>query len=83
MEVRRGLVYPRQTMLNDIQINTSFYAMVKVDMVHENLKELKLDVPPDDMMLTMRDVVIRRIQWRRTSINVDPSSAASASTTAT
>jgi hypothetical protein len=82
MEVRRGLVYPRQTMLNDIQINTSFYAMVKVDMVHENLKELKLDVPPDDMMLTMRDVVIRRIQWRRTSINVDPSSAASASTTA-
>jgi hypothetical protein len=82
MEVRRGLVYPRQTMLNDIQINTSFYAMVKVDMVYENLKELKLDVPLDDMMLSMRDAVIRRIQWRRTSINVDPSSAASASTTA-
>jgi hypothetical protein len=34
MEVRRGLVYPRQTMLDDVQIDTSSYVVVKVDMVH-------------------------------------------------
>jgi hypothetical protein len=36
MEVGRGPVYPRQTMLDDVEINTSSYAVVKVDMVHEN-----------------------------------------------
>jgi hypothetical protein len=64
IEVRRGLVYPSQTMLDNVQIDTSSYAMVKVDMVHDNLKDLKLEVPPDDTMLTMRDVVTRRVQWR-------------------
>jgi hypothetical protein len=51
MEVGRGLVYPCQTMLDNVQINTSSYAMVKVDMVHDNLKDLKLEVPPDDMIV--------------------------------
>jgi hypothetical protein len=73
-------VYPHQTILGDVQIDASSYAMVKVDMVHENLKDLKLKMPPDDMTLTMRDVVTRRVQWRRTSIDVDPSTIASAST---
>jgi hypothetical protein len=81
MKVRRGLVYPRQTMLDDVQIDTSSYAVDKVDMVHDNLKDLKLEVSPDDMTLTMRDVVIRRVQWRWTSIDIDPSAAASMSTT--
>jgi hypothetical protein len=40
MEVGRGLVYPRQIMLDDNEINTSSYAVVKVDMVHENSKDL-------------------------------------------
>jgi hypothetical protein len=53
MEVGRGLVYPRQTMLDDVQIDTSSYVVVKDDMVHDNSKYLKLEVPPDDMMLTM------------------------------
>jgi hypothetical protein len=53
MEVGRGLVYPCQTMLDDVQIDASFYAMVKVDMVHENSKDLKLKVAPADTMLTM------------------------------
>jgi hypothetical protein len=53
MEVGRGLVYPRQTMLDNVQIGTSFYAMVKVDMVHDNSKDLKLEVPPVDTALTM------------------------------
>jgi hypothetical protein len=53
MEVRRGLVYPRQIMLDNVQIDTSSYAMVKVDMMHDNLKNLKLEVPPDDMTLSM------------------------------
>jgi hypothetical protein len=82
MEVGRGLVYPHQTMLDDVEIDASSYAMVKVDMVHENSKDLKLEVPPDDTTLTMRDAVTRRVQWRRTSIDVDPSVAASASNTA-
>jgi hypothetical protein len=53
MEVRRGLVYPCQTMLDDVQIDTSSYVVVKVDMVHDKLKDLKLKVPPDDTTLTM------------------------------
>jgi hypothetical protein len=61
MEVGRGLVYPCQTMLDDIKINTSSYVVVKVDMVNENLIDLKLEVPPDDTMLTMRDAVTRRV----------------------
>jgi hypothetical protein len=81
MEVGRGLAYPRQTMLDDVQINTSSYVVVKVDMVHDNLKDLKLEVPPDDMTLTIRDAVSIRVQWRQTSIDVDPSAAALASTT--
>jgi hypothetical protein len=32
MEVRRGLVYPCQTMLDDVQIDASSYDVVKVDM---------------------------------------------------
>jgi hypothetical protein len=80
MEVGRGLVYPYQTMLDNVEIDISYYAMVKVDMVHENLKDLKLVVPPDDTTLTMRDAVTIRVQWRRTSVDVDPSVAASVST---
>jgi hypothetical protein len=43
---------------------------------------MKLEVPPDDMTLTLWDAVTRRVQWRRTFINVDPSAAASALNTA-
>jgi hypothetical protein len=68
-------------MLHDVQIDTSSYAVVKVDMVHDNLKNLKLKVPLDDTTLTMRDAVSRRVQWRRTSIYIDPLVAASASVT--
>jgi hypothetical protein len=61
MKVGRGLVYPRQTMLNDVQIDTSSYAAVKMDMVHDNSKDLKLKVPPTETTLTMRDAVARRV----------------------
>jgi hypothetical protein len=61
MEVGRGLVYQCQTMLDDIQINTSSYVVLKVDIAHDNSKDLKLKVPPDDMALTMRDAVTRRV----------------------
>jgi hypothetical protein len=81
MEVRRGLVYPCHTMLDDDEINISSYVAVKMDMVHENSKDLKLEVPPDDTTLTMRDAVTRRVQWRQTSIDVDPSAAVSVLTT--
>jgi hypothetical protein len=68
-------------MLDDVQIDTSSYVVVEVDMVHENLKDLKLKVSPDNTTLTMRDAVNRRIQWRRTSIGVNPSAAFLALTT--
>jgi hypothetical protein len=35
----------------------------------------------DDMTLTLQDAITRRVQWRRTSIDVDRSVAASTSTT--
>jgi hypothetical protein len=82
MEVGRGLVYPRQTMLDNVQVDSSSYDVVKVDMVHENSKDLKLEVPPGNTTLIMQDVVTRRVQWRRASINVDPSAVALALTTA-
>jgi hypothetical protein len=63
-------------MLDDVQINTSSYAVVKVDLVHDNSKDLKLKVPLDDTTLTMRDAVARRVQWRQTSIVIDPAVAA-------
>jgi hypothetical protein len=81
MEVGRGLVYLCQTMLDDVQIDISTSAVVKVDMVHDNSKDLKRKMPLDDTTLTMRDAVTRRVQWRWTSIDIDPSVAASASTT--
>jgi hypothetical protein len=80
MEVGKGLVYPYQSLLDNVQIEASTYAVVKVDMVRENMKNMKLEMPPDDTMLTMCDAITRRIQWR-TSIDVDPSTIASASTT--
>jgi hypothetical protein len=61
MEVGRGLIYPHQTMLDDVKINTSSYVVVKVDMVYENSKDLKLEVPLDDITLTMRGAVTRRV----------------------
>jgi hypothetical protein len=74
-------VYPCQTMLDDVQIDTSSYVIVKVDMVHNNLKDLKLKVPSNDTTLTMRDAVTRMVQWRWISVDVDPSTTALASTT--
>jgi hypothetical protein len=55
--------------------------MVKVDMVHENTKNMKLEVPPDDTTLTLRDPIKSRVLWRRTSIDVDPSATSLVSTT--
>jgi hypothetical protein len=78
MEVGRGLMYPHQTMLNDVEIDVLSYALV---MVHENSKDLKLEVSLDNTTLTMRDAVTRRVQWIWISIDVDPSAAASTSTT--
>jgi hypothetical protein len=53
MKIERGLVYPRQIMLDDVKIDASSYVVVKVDMVHENSKDLKLEVPSDDTVLTL------------------------------
>jgi hypothetical protein len=80
MEVGKGIIYPRMYTLDDVPIDSVSFAVVKVDMVHENVKNLNLEVAPDDTTLTLRDVVTRRVQWRRTFIYVDPA-AISVSTT--
>jgi hypothetical protein len=54
-------VYSCQTILDDVEIDASSHAVVKVDMVHENSKDLKLEVPPDNTTLTLRDAVTRRV----------------------
>jgi hypothetical protein len=64
-------------LLADIQIDTSAYVVVKVDMVHANTKNMKLEVSPDDTTLTLQNAITRRVQWRRTSIDIDPLAPAS------
>jgi hypothetical protein len=54
--------------------------VVKEGMVHDNSKDLKLEVPPNDTTLTMCDAVAIRVQWRWTTIDIDPAAAASTST---
>jgi hypothetical protein len=71
MEVEKGLVYPHLTLLDVVSIDIASYVVVNMDMVHENVKNLKLEVAPDDTMLTLRDAVTRRVQWR-TAVDVDP-----------
>jgi hypothetical protein len=54
--------------------------VVKVDIVHDNSKDLKLEVPLGDTMLTMWDAIARRVQWRWTTIDIDLAIVALAST---
>jgi hypothetical protein len=61
MEVDKGLVYPHLALLDDVQIDNASYVVVKVDIVHENVKTLKLKVPPDNMRMTLFDVITRRV----------------------
>jgi hypothetical protein len=79
MEVGKGIIYPRMYTLDDVLIDSVSFVVVKVDMVHENVKNLNLEVAPDNTTLTLWDAVTRRVQWR-TSIDVNPA-AISASTT--
>jgi hypothetical protein len=61
MEVRKGVIYPRMYTLDDTSINSVSFAVVKVDMVHENMKNLNLELAPDDTTLTLWDAVTRRV----------------------
>jgi hypothetical protein len=40
MEVRKGLVYLNLALLDDVPIDRASYIVVKVDMVHENAKNI-------------------------------------------
>jgi hypothetical protein len=62
MELKKGLVYPHRALHDDTQINNDIYVVVKVDMVHENTKNTKLEVPPNDTTLTLWDAITRRVQ---------------------
>jgi hypothetical protein len=72
MKVEKGIVYPRMYTLDDVPINSVSFDVVKMDIVHKNTNNLNLEVAPDDTTLTLWDAVTRRVQWRRTSINVEP-----------
>jgi hypothetical protein len=61
MEVRKGIVYPRMYTLDDVPIDSISFDVVKVDMVHENVKNSNLEVAPDDTTLTLQDAVTRRV----------------------
>jgi hypothetical protein len=80
MEVEKGIVYPRLYTLDNVPSDSVSFTVVKVGVVHENVKNLNLDVEPNDTTLTLPDAVTRSVQWRRTSIDIDPA-AISASTT--
>jgi hypothetical protein len=38
---------------HDVLIDSASYVVFKVDMVHENAKKMKLEVPSDDKTLTL------------------------------
>jgi hypothetical protein len=61
MEVRKGIIYPRMYTLDDVSIDSVSFTVVKVDMVHENAKNLNLEVALDDTILTMRGEGTRRV----------------------
>jgi hypothetical protein len=75
----RASVNPNLSLLDDVPIDSARYAMIKVDTMNKNVKNLKSEVSPDNTTLTLQDTVTRRVQWRRTDIDVDQ--AASSSTT--
>jgi hypothetical protein len=79
MEVGKGLVYAHQALLDDVQMDSMTYVVVKVDMVYENAKNMKLEVPPNDMMLALWDAITKRVRWMKSAIDVNPSTIASAS----
>jgi hypothetical protein len=43
MEVGKGIIYPRMYTLDDVLIDNVSFVVVKVDMVHENVKNLNDD----------------------------------------
>jgi hypothetical protein len=61
MKVEKGLVYINLFLLDDVPIDIASYVVVKVDMVHENTKNLKWEVAPDDTTLTLWDAVTRKV----------------------
>jgi hypothetical protein len=61
MEVGKGIVYPRMYTLDNVLIDSVIFVVVKLDMVHENMKNLNLEVAHDDTTLTLRDAVTRRV----------------------
>jgi hypothetical protein len=44
-------------MLDDVQIDALAYVVVKVDMVHDNAKNIKLEVPQDNTTLTLWNAI--------------------------
>ncbi|KAG2561432.1 hypothetical protein PVAP13_8KG213701 [Panicum virgatum] len=70
MEVAKGLVYPQQTILHSVLILFG-YAVVKVEMVIDDAKDIELVPPPNDEIRTLGEAILQRIQWKRSCIVVN------------
>ena len=66
MEVAKGTVYPNVTTIYDSVPVGPDFAVVRIDVVHENSMDVQLEVQPDDLTRTLRDSQYTQLQWRRT-----------------
>ena len=69
----RGMAYPCQegTAQHGAQVAQG-YVRVQVDMVHDNLRAVPLEIRPNDEIRTLGDVVYSFIQWPKKDIALDP-----------
>jgi len=75
MAVAKGLVYPQQTILRSVPILFG-YAVVKVEMVIDDAKDIELVPLPNDEIRTLGEAILQRIQWKRSGIVVNHTSSA-------
>lgn len=75
MKVAKGLVYPQQTILHSVPILFG-YAVVKVEMVIDDAKDIELVPLPNDEIRTLGEAILQRIPWKRSGIVVNHTSSA-------
>ena len=73
IEVGRGMAYLCQegTVQHGAQVAQG-YARVHVDMVHDNLRAVPLEIRPNEEIRTLGDAVYTFIQWPKKDIALDP-----------
>ena len=73
IEAGRGMAYPCQegTAQHGAQVAQG-YAKVSVDMVHQNLRAIQLEICPSEEIRTLGDALYSVIQWPKKDITLDP-----------